>query len=183
MVETMNTIHCRTRVQALRDGAEGVSLLETVFALMLLLIVSLGLLPLGAIATTRTENEGHLVARTTEYAQDKVEQLLALAYGDSTSDTRNVVTANSGGTGLSEGGSADPNAPAAGYVDYLDADGGLLSSAGGEPSNWYYKRVWKVSIVSNKLKKVEVVATVKGAVGGIGQVPRVSLIALKTDPF
>jgi hypothetical protein len=179
----MNTTHRRTRLHALHHGARGVSLIETMFALMLLLIVSLGLLPLGAIATTRTENEGHLVARTTEYAQDKVEQLLALAYGDSTSDTRNVVTVNSGGTGLSEGGSVDPSAPSTGYVDYLDSDGGLLSSASGEPSDWYYKRVWKVSVVSAKLKKIEVVATVKGAVGGIGQVPRVSLIALKTDPF
>src|SRR5262249_27375809 len=66
----------------------GFSLLETVFALSLLLVVSLGLLPLGMIATTTTENQGHLMARTTEYAQDKLEQLLALTYGDLTSDTR-----------------------------------------------------------------------------------------------
>ena len=48
------------------------------FALSLMTIMALGLLPLGVIATTTTENQGHLAARTTEYAQDKLEQLLAL---------------------------------------------------------------------------------------------------------
>ena len=69
-------------------SAAGFSLLETVFALGILLVVAVGVLPLGVIAVSTTENQGHLMARSTEYAQDKMEQLLALAYGDSTSDTR-----------------------------------------------------------------------------------------------
>ena len=66
----------------------GFGLVETMMALTVLLVVALGILPLGIIATTTTENQGHLSARTTEYAQDKLEQLLALSYGDTTSDTR-----------------------------------------------------------------------------------------------
>jgi type II secretory pathway pseudopilin PulG len=89
----------------------GFSILETVFALMILMIVALGLLPLGVIATTTTENQGHLMARTTEYAQDKMEQLLALSYNDSTSDTRVFPATETGGTGLAIGGCSTPATP------------------------------------------------------------------------
>ena len=53
----------------------GFSLLETMFAMTVLMVVALGMLPLGMRATTTAENEGHLMARTTEYAQDKMEQI------------------------------------------------------------------------------------------------------------
>jgi hypothetical protein len=66
----------------------------------ILLVVALGILPLGVMAVTATENEGHLVARSTEYSQDKLEQLLGLAYGDATTDTRVFPAAATGGTGL-----------------------------------------------------------------------------------
>ncbi len=162
----------------------GFTLLETVFALSLILIVSLGVLPLGVIATTTTENQGHLMARATEYAQDKMEQLLVLSYGDSVTDTRVFPAAATGGTGLTAGGSADPAAPVALYVDYLDINGGLLASAGtAAPATWYYKRVWAVSVPSTNLKQISVTATVKSAVGGIGRTPRATVVSLKTFPF
>ena len=164
--------------------AAGFSLLETVFALSLLMIVSLGLLPLGVIATTNTENQGHLMARTTEYAQDKMEQLLALSYGDSTSDTRAFPASETGGTGLTVGGSFDPSAPVAKYVDYLDVDGALLASSGTTaPANWYYKRVWRIATAGTNLKLITVTATVKSAVGSTGRIPRASVASLKTYPF
>jgi Tfp pilus assembly protein PilV len=164
----------------------GFSLLETVFALSLLLIVSLGLIPLGVMATMTTENQGHLMARTTEYAQDKMEQLLALSFGDSTSDTRVFPATDTGGTGLAIGGSSDPAAPADGYVDYLDVDGTLLAAAGNTPpANWYYKRVWSVAYVpgSTTLKQISVTAIVSSAVGNTGRVPRSTVTAIKTYPF
>src|SRR5207248_5612238 len=65
-----------------RKSQAGISLIETTMALGLLLVVSAGILGLGAIALSTTENQGHLAARTAEYAQDKMEQLLALRYGD-----------------------------------------------------------------------------------------------------
>src|ERR1044071_3323736 len=116
----------RSRMRSLPLCSEsGLSIIETIFALALVMIAALGLLPLGAIDTTTTENQGHLMARTTEYAQDKLEQLLALSYGDTTSDTRVFPATNTGGTGLnpSPGGSSDPDAPVDKYVDYLDIDG------------------------------------------------------------
>ena len=54
----------------------GTTLIETTIASAILLVVMVGLLSMAALATTYTENHGHLEARTTEYAQDKMEQLL-----------------------------------------------------------------------------------------------------------
>lgn len=167
-----------------RTSQTGLSFVELVFALSVLMIAALGLLPLGAIATTTTENQGHLMARATEYAQDKLEQLLALSYGDTTSDTRAFPATNTGGSGLTVGGSSDPATPVAFYVDYLDIDGALMPSAGTTaPDNWYYKRVWQISLPSANLKQVTVTATVKGAVGSTGRVPRATVASLKTFPF
>jgi len=173
-------------MRARHPGAAGFSILETVFAVAILMIVALGLLPLGVIATTNTENQGHLMARTTEYAQDKMEQLLALKFGDSTSDTRAFPATSTGGTGLAVGGSSNPDGPVAQYVDYLDIDGTLLTSTGNTaPANWFYKRVWKVAFVtgSTTLKQITVTATVKNAIGGAGRIPRATVTSVKTDPF
>jgi prepilin-type N-terminal cleavage/methylation domain-containing protein len=165
-------------------GQSGFSLIETVFALSLLLIVALGLLPLGIVATTTTENQGHLSARTTEYAQDKLEQLLALAYGDTTSDTRVFPATDLNGSGLTPGGSSNPAAPVNLYADYLDINGTLIPSVGGaEPPGWFYKRVWQVTVPQGNLKEITVTAIVKSAVGGVGRVPQSTVKALKTFPF
>ena len=167
-----------------RRTDSGFTLLETVIALSILLIVSLGIVPLGMVATTTTENQGHLMARTTEYAQDKVEQLLALAYGDVTSDTRSFPAANTGGTGLAVGGSSDPAAPVALYVDYLDINGTLIASTGTTaPAGWYYRRVWQVASPGANLKQVTVTAIVKSAVGSTGRIPRATVTSIKTYPF
>lgn len=164
---------------------QGFSLLETVIAISLLMIVALGLLPLGVIATTTTENQGHLMARTTEYAQDKMEQLLGLSFGDVTSDTRVFPATQTGGTGLAIGGSSDADAPVANYVDYLDIDGSLLASNGNAPAGWYYKRVWQVAFVSGSttLKRITVTTKVKSAVGGSGRIPEATVTSIKTYPF
>jgi hypothetical protein len=172
------TMQTRTRPEA------GFSLVETMFALTLLLVVAVGLLPLGVIATTTTENQGHLSARTTEYAQDKLEQLLALSYGDTTSDTRVFPASDLGGSGLTVGGSADPDAPVELYVDHLDINGTLLESEGvEEPDGWFYKRAWAISSPSLNLKQVTVTAIVKAPVGGVGMIPQSTVSALKTYPF
>lgn len=169
----------------------GFSLLETLFALGILTIVSAGVLPLAFIAVTTTENQGHLAARTTEYAQDKLEQLLALPFGDSLTDTRVFPAATVGGSGLLLGGSPNPAAPVNLYVDYLDIDGNLFPPAAGVPATWYYMRVWEVRTPVDaagnprlNLKQITVTAIVRAsAAGGIGRVPQSTVSALKTFPF
>lgn len=162
---------------------EGSSLVEVVVALLILLTLAAGLFSMAAIALAQSENYGHLAARTSEYAQDKMEQLLVLSFGDSTSDTRVFPATVSGGTGLTVGGSIDPNAPVAGYVDYLDARGNLLAAAGGAPpAGWFYQRLWQVATVSATMKEVRVRATVARAVGRT-QRPSATLVTIKSHPF
>jgi hypothetical protein len=154
-------------------------------SLMVLLVVTVGVLPLALVATKVTENQGHLMSRAAEYAQDKLEQLLSLSYGDTTSDTRVFPATDTGGTGLTTGGSSDPDAPVALYVDYLDINGSLVASTGTTaPADWFYKRVWEVEVPSANLKQVTVTAIVRNAsTSGVGDVPRATVAALKSFPF
>jgi type II secretory pathway pseudopilin PulG len=165
-------------------GAAGFTLIETIFALTLLMIVAAGVMPLALVAVKATENQGHLAARTTEYAQDKLEQLMALAYGDASTDTRVFPSADLNGSGLTIGGSSNPDAPANLYVDYLDIDGNLVTPDGPDSTEWFYKRVWQVSSPRANLKLITVTATVRVASqGGSGSVPLSTVSALKSNPF
>src|SRR5579862_389757 len=105
----------------------GVSMIETVIALGVLLVASVGTATIATVAISATENSGHEAARAAEYAQDKMEQLMSLAFGDTTTDTTQFPSVSTGGTGLTAGGGTDPNNPVTGYVDYLDASGNPLT--------------------------------------------------------
>jgi hypothetical protein len=159
----------------------GVTLIETVVATGMLLVMMGGLVSISFLATTTTENQGHLAARTTEYAQDKMEQLLTLSYGDVQSDTTQFPSTNTGGTGLAVGGSVNVAAPVNGYVDYLDVNGNLLGG-GAAPANWYYKRVWLVTSPSANLKQVTVTTIVSWSMGRT-LLPTSTVTALKSFPF
>lgn len=165
------------------DG--GFTLLETLVSLGILAVVAAGILPLAIVATKATENQGHLMARTTEYAQDKLEQLMALSWGDSVTDTRVFPSAATGGSGLAIGGSLNPAAPTNLYVDYLDINGNVVVGAAGEPpANWYYQRVWQVASPRTNLKRISVLAIVRtSAAGGAGVIPQSTVVSLKTFPF
>ena len=114
------------RLRRLVDDERGTTLIETSIASGILLVTLAGLLSMGTIATMHTENQGHLSPRTTEYAQDKMEQLLSLGYTDAIADTVTFPAVFGGGTGLAPGGSSDPAAPVDKYVDWLGQDGSLL---------------------------------------------------------
>lgn len=172
-----------------RTAQSGMSLLETLIALTILLIASVGIMAIAGTALTTTEDQGHLSARAAEYAQDKMEQLITLAFHDgdygtgSGTDTTVFPAASTGGTGLHVGGSSDPNSPVTGYVDYLDNDGNPLSSATGTPTNWYYIRVWQISQPSAFLKQITVTAMARSAIGSNGALPEVTVTSLKAYPF
>ena len=176
-----------------RRSQRGMSLLEIMIALAILLIASIGIISLGAMAMSTTENQGHLAARTAEYAQDKMEQLNSLAYGDATTDTTQFPACSAisvsppsctTGTGLTVGGNSDPNSPVAtpgnGYVDYLDISGNPTTSTG----IWYYIRVWQISQAATNLKQITVTTKVKSQVGApAGALPQTTLVTLKAYPF
>jgi hypothetical protein len=141
-----------------------------------------GLLSMAALATVYTENHGHLEARTTEYAQDKMEQLLALAYTDTLSDTTQFPAQPTGGTGLTAGGSSNPSTPAVGYVDWLAQNGDLLGGGTTPPTTWFYERVWQVSVVASGVKQIAVTTRVKSSLGN-AIVPQSTVVAMKSSRF
>ena len=162
---------------------DGSTLVEVVVSMLIMATVASGLLSMSAIALMQSENQGHLAARTAEYAQDKMEQLLVLSYGDDTTDTRVFPAIPAGGTGVNPGGSSNPAAPVLGYADYLDANGNLLASnTATPPANWFYQRVWSVTNLSATLKEVRVTAIVARSVGRT-QRPSATLVSLKSFPF
>lgn len=173
----------------LRSSQSGVTLIETVIALAILLIVATGIMSVAVVGIMTTENQGHLAARSAEYAQDKMEQLLSLSYADAVTDTTVFPSTNSGGTGLTVGGSSDPTAPAVNYMDYLDATGNPLALGGGgaAPAGWYYIRVWQISYPAGTsyMKQITVTAKVAYNVGssGSGLPTQATLTSLKTSPY
>jgi len=175
-----------------KKSEAGMSFVETVVALAMLLVVSIGVMNVAAIAVTTTENQGHLAARTAEYAQDKMEQLLALTFCDANSDTTVIPTAITGaGKGLAgcagvstpqAGGGLNTAGPVAGYVDYLDASGNLVGAGG----NWEYIRVWQISVPAapnNNMKQIDVLTQVRTAVGGSKTPLRSRVTTLKAYPL
>ena len=167
------------------SAEDGTTLIETTIACAILVVVMAGLLGMSTMATSITENEGHLGARATEYAVDKMEQLLQLTYGDAQSNTTVFPSVNVGGTGLAVGGNSNPAAPVTGFVDYLDQSGNVLCTAGTPctstpPATWFYKRVWQVSVPSANLKQITVTAIVARSVGN-AIVAQATVAAYKTD--
>lgn len=174
----MNMAHSHWNTQS----QAGMTVLETMIALAILLTVAAGIMPMAVISVTTTENQGHLAARTTEYAQDKMEQLLVLAFNDSTSNTAVFPATTTGGTGLAVNTTSTLASPTAGYVDYLCVDGTPVGSGSCVQSNWYYERVWQVSIPAGttNLKQIKVSATVRTQVGVGPVLPQSTVTTLKS---
>jgi hypothetical protein len=178
----------------------GSMLLEVAIASAVVLIVATGVMTLTVTALTTTENQGHLMARTAEYSQDKMEQLMALAYCDASSDTTQVPTVATGGVGLAGcpipldtpatgtgiGGSSNFASPVTGYVDYLDISGNVLTSSGTQPAGSFYMRVWQISAGPGgvtAMKQITVTTKVLNEVGSNGVNPQTTVVSLKCYPF
>jgi hypothetical protein len=161
----------------------GISLVETMIALCLLLIAAAGIMTMATVAMSTTENQGHLAARTAEYAQDKMEQLLALQYQDQLTDTTQfpavVAAACPPGCGLLPGGGLNPNAPVIGYSDYVDRSGNPVPAG----ANWQYVRVWQITQVAPNLVKISVLTQVRNGIGRTGALPSSLVSSLKSNPF
>jgi type II secretory pathway pseudopilin PulG len=190
----------------LRDCARlerGSSLIETLVAVAILIIVVAGVLPVFMLSTQTTYAQGDVATRVTEYAQDKMEQLVSLnkdniisdGFNDGTTDTTvfpaavNALDGTTSCTGTSPNicglggvmaanstvGSIPPTAPVTYFVDYLDTNGNLLTSSTGA----YYTRQWQVSTDSTgNLKTITVVASSVSA-GLKGGAVSMKLVAVK----
>jgi Tfp pilus assembly protein PilW len=181
----------------------GVTLVETLVAGVVLMIVVVGLLPVFVFGLQTTNTAGDVATRTTEYAQDKMEQLLTLSavnlgsdgFNDGTSDTTHfpiVTNQTTGCTGTGANtcglggtmavstsiGSIPPAAPVTFFVDYLDVNGNLLPSS----TTAYYTRQWKVSTDSTgTLKTITVVASSLQTAGVKGIAPSSTIVCVKAS--
>jgi prepilin-type N-terminal cleavage/methylation domain-containing protein len=161
----------------------GFSLIEVMVA-MAIMLVSLGaLFGMFTVAVGHNANQGEAGTRATEYAQDKMEQLLALNFTDGTTNTTVYPVSSIGGTGLGGNlaanttvGSVVPGTTVVKYVDYLTSSGVLQTSA----TNAFYVRQWSIQTDSTaKLKTITVrVAALKAL--GPGAPPSTVLVCYKS---
>ena len=181
----------------------GSTLIETMVAVAILVIVVAGLLPVFVVGIQTTNQQGDMATRTTEYAQDKMEQLLTLnainlssdGFNDGTTDTTVFPSVTDGSTGCtgvgantcglggtmaasSTVGSIPPAATVKYFVDYLDTNGNLLANSTGAE----YTRQWKVATdATNTMKTITIVATSLRAAGVQGQAPSSTLVCTKSS--
>jgi hypothetical protein len=182
----------------------GVTLAETMIAVLIALI---GVFSLGSVifqATATSKNQGTEVTRATIYAQDKTEKLLSLNFSDCTqSASSQPATCNSTGItasgwtqGLLAGGALSPvqttcpsSGASVGYVDYLDPNGIQLAGtscavvSGAVPA---YIREWQITDLASTggpaIKNVTVAVYSQNAIGAVGGKPIVILTSLLSNP-
>jgi prepilin-type N-terminal cleavage/methylation domain-containing protein len=124
-----------------RTNQRGFTLIEMMIACVVLLVGIVGVSTVFGVAILQTSQQGDQSTRTAEYAQDKMEQLMALDYSDAQSDVTAPITAQTGGVGLTPGGSLSLSTPATGYVDYIDGNGAAVTTA----ANNTYTREWLIT--------------------------------------
>ena len=178
-----------------RRSEVGMSFVETVVALGMLMAVATGVMGLSAIALSTTETQGHLAARTAEYAQDKMEQLMALRFCDNATDTTVFPAVSPGGTGLAgctnlanpiptatAGGGLNTGAPVAQYVDYVDPSGNPV----GAGANWEYVRVWQITVPQGTVGVKQIAVTCQARIGvgnALAEPPKSTIVSIKSYPF
>ena len=178
-------MRCPSRARKASRGETGMTLIETMLAVLVLMVGVLIAMSLLSLAVIQNANQGERVTRSAECAQDKMEQLLALDYADATTKTTVYPPASTGGTGLGGAmagnttvGGVNPATPVTGYVDYLDANENLLSSATGA----VYVRQWSITTnAAGNLKTITVLARAISSVGAQGAGPSTTLVSTKSN--
>lgn len=134
------------------DGEGGFSLVEVLVASAVLMT---GLIAVAQmfIASTHQNMEARRVTTTAVLAQQKIEQLRALAWGfdefglpvsDFATDITVTPPIPSDGVGLQASPDFSLFTSATGYVDYLDAYGAWVGTGTTPPQNAIYVRRWSI---------------------------------------
>ncbi len=169
----------------------GVTLIETMMAAVIMVIGVVGVMSLFSVSVAQNNSSGEVATRCTEFAQDKMEQLLALPFTNNNADTTvyptDFTNASGTGTGLGDAAltSAHPvggttvGSAVTGYVDYFDAYGAYLSRTS---TGAYYTRQWSISIDSSgKLKTISVIVYAKTVGTGVTQTASTSVVCYKAS--
>lgn len=177
-MKTSAKIGIRSATQKKRLCRErGSTLIETMIAAIVLVVGVLSLAGTLAVAANDNWNRGDRATRTTEYAEDKMEQLMSLSFTDTASNTAVYPPTTTGGTGLTAGGGVTPGSPVTGYVDYVDDTGTQQTSS----SAASYTRQWSVSVnAAANLETITVVVSALDTRGLAGAAPTVTLVCTKS---
>jgi Tfp pilus assembly protein PilV len=178
----MNAMTYKQRFRR-RSRERGVTLIETVIASAVLLIGIGGVLGMFTVAVSQDSSRGDTATRTAVFSQDKMEQLLALNFNDSSANTTVYPTATTGGTGLggvmagsATVGGINPASPVTSYVDYLDNGAQQTTAAGAN-----FMRQWKITTnAAGNLKTITVLTTVVNWTGR-GLAPSATVVCASSN--
>ena len=135
------------------NGQAGFSLLEVMVATGLLATALVSLAQLFVIST-KSNIGSHNTTYAAVLAEQKLEELRALAWGydtqglplsDTTTNTSVSPETPTGGTGLSPSPSSSLGSNTPGFVDYIDAFGNKLGTGGTPPNKAIYTRRWSIT--------------------------------------
>jgi type II secretory pathway pseudopilin PulG len=154
----------------------GFSLVEVLVAAAILMT---GLIAVAQmfVASTNQNMESRRVTTTGVLAQQKIEQLRALAWGfdefglpvsDYSSNVTITPPASSGGVGLqaSPGGTLDTSTT--GYVDYLNQYGAWIGTGTTAPAGAIYVRRWSIEPLPTNPNNTLVIQVLVGRVTPVG---------------
>jgi type II secretory pathway pseudopilin PulG len=135
------------------NGESGFSLIEVMVATGLLVTALVTLAQLFVIST-RSNIGSHNTTYASVLAEQKLEELRALAWGydtqglplsDTTTDTTVSPETPTGGTGLSASPATTLQSNTTGYVDYVDSFGNKLGTGVNPPDKAIYTRRWSIT--------------------------------------
>ena len=171
-----------------RSSEAGFSLIEVAIALLLLLTVAAGLMPLMTMSV-RAVHDARLQSMSAMLASQKLEQLRALCwafdvYGVRVSDVTTDLShepfgIGGGGAGLSPSNSLQQ--PVSGFVDYLDRWGRWAGTGTTPPPAAAYLRRWSITAIPGVPDALLLQVLVEPAVRG-RPVRVVSVVTRKAMP-
>ena len=153
----------------------GMTLVESMMAILILLFGLLSMAQVLAVSLMGSKTYGRDAGKTTAVAHDKMEELTALQFGDTTTNVTVAPPYPASGSGLTAGGSVYPSEPVAGYADYLSTTGARTSASAAA-----YGRQWQIINESATSKKIIVSVSSRRSFRN-GTAPSTTLVTQKTQ--
>lgn len=169
----MNLMKRRTRRRF--SDETGFTLVECLIAIVILLLGLLVLAQVLAFSVVVSKTCGRDATKATASAHDKMEELTALQFADTTTNVTVAAPYPADGVGLRAGGSIPPADPVAGYVDYLDTAGVRATAAAA-----LYTRQWQIIDDSTQMKRI-IVAVISKNGYKYGKAPTTTVVTYKTQ--
>jgi type II secretory pathway pseudopilin PulG len=166
-------------MKSIIKNESGMTLVESLMAILILLAGLLSMAQVLAFSVVASKTHGRDASRATAVARDKMEELLALEFSDTTTNVSVFPHAAAANTGLSPGyGSVYPDEPVDLYHDCLDAAGARTTNAGSVA----YTRQWKIVNVPGATKLKQILVSVRSNKSfRVGTAPSTLLISQKTE--